>query len=53
MAKDIDQPDVQLQQLIDAVMEDSPTEYTFRGKKRKMGWLHKGTTRKFTHLQKM
>lgn len=51
MAKNIEQPDLEIQQLIDAVMEDTPTEYTFRGKKRKMGWLHKGTTRKFTHIQ--
>lgn len=51
MAKNIEQPELEIQQLIDAVIEDTPTEYTFRGKKRKMGWLHKGTTRKFTHIQ--
>lgn len=52
MAKNkIEQPNVDLQRVLDEVLSETPTEYTFRGKKRMLGWLHKGTTRKFTHIE--
>lgn len=49
--KKIDQPNVELQEVLDDILNETPTEYTFRGKKRMLGWLHKGTTRKFTHIE--
>lgn len=49
--KKIEQPSVELQEVLDDILNETPTEYTFRGKKRMLGWLHKGTTRKFTHIE--
>lgn len=49
--KKIEQPNVELQEVLDDILNENPTEYTFRGKKRVLGWLHKGTTRKFTHIE--
>lgn len=49
--KTIEQPNVELQNVLDDILSETPTEYIFRGKKRKLGWLHKGTTRKFTHIE--
>lgn len=49
--KKIEQPGIELQEVLDDILSETPTEYTFRGKKRKLGWLHKGTTRKFTHIE--
>lgn len=49
--KKIGQPNVELQEVLDDILNETPTEYTFRGKKRMLGWLHKGTTRKFTHIE--
>ena len=41
--KKIEQPSVDLQELLDSVLHDEPTEFVFRGKKHKLGWLRKGT----------
>lgn len=49
--KNIEQPGIELQNVLDDILSETPTEYIFRGKKRKLGWLHKGTTRKFTHIE--
>ena len=49
--KKIEQPNLELQEVLDDILNETPTEYTFRGKKRMLGWLHKGTTRKFTHIE--
>lgn len=49
--KKIEQPNVELQEVLDDILNETPTEYTFRGKKHMLGWLHKGTTRKFTHIE--
>ena len=49
--KKIEQPNVELQEVLDDILNETPTEYTCRGKKRMLGWLHKGTTRKFTHIE--
>ena len=49
--KNIEQPSIELQNVLDDILSETPTEYIFRGKKRKLGWLHKGTTRKFTHIE--
>ena len=51
MDKKIEQPNIELQQVLDAIMEETKTPYTFRGKQHKMGWLHNGATRKFTHVE--
>jgi hypothetical protein len=38
------------QQLLDQLIEDEPTIITFRGRKRKLGWIRRGTIRKITHI---
>lgn len=48
--KKIEQPKVDLQKLLDDVLSAEPTELVFMGKKRKIGWLHKGTMRKCSHI---
>lgn len=49
--KNIEQPKQDLQELLDSVLRDEPTEFVFRGKKRKIGWLRKGTMAKCSHIQ--
>lgn len=49
--KKIEQPRIDLQKEIDSVMADEPTEFVFMGKKRKIGWLRKGTMRKCSHVR--
>lgn len=46
----LEQPQERLQAALDDIMEQTPEEYTFRGKKRKMGWLSNMTVRKITHI---
>lgn len=48
--KKIEQPQVDLQELLNNVMSDEPTEFVFMGKKRKLGWLRKGTMRKCSSI---
>lgn len=36
--------------MLDSILGDEPTEFEFRGKKRKLGWLRKGTMRKCAHI---
>ena len=49
--KKIEQPSVDLQELLDSVLHDEPTEFVFRGKKHKLGWLRKGTMSKCSHIR--
>lgn len=46
----IEQPHADLQELLDDILSAEPTELEFMGKKRKIGWLHKGTMRKCSHI---
>jgi hypothetical protein len=39
-----------VQELLDDVLTQEPSEVMFLGKKRKIGWLRYGTIRKFTHI---
>ena len=48
--KKIEQPELQLQQLLDSIMSEESTEFVFRGKRHSVGWLKKGAVRKFTHI---
>jgi len=48
--KKIEQPSFELQQLIDGLMEAEPETVVVNGKKRCIGWLHNGVTRKFSHI---
>ena len=48
--KKIEQPSVDIQKLLDSILHDEPTEFVFRGKKHKIGWLHKGTMSKCSHI---
>lgn len=50
MAETIEQPTVDLQALLDELMSREPDVVTFCGKKHRIGWLHNGTTRKFSHI---
>lgn len=49
--KKIEQPSVDLQEMLDSVIGDTPTEVVFRGKKHRIGWLRKGTMRRCTHIK--
>ena len=49
--KKIEQPSVDLQEMLDSVIGDTPTEVVFRGKKHSVGWLRKGTMRRCTHIK--
>ncbi len=49
--KKIEQPQVDLQELLDNILHDEPTEFVFMGKKRKLGWLRKGTMSRCSHVQ--
>lgn len=46
----ISQPSNEFQLHLDSIMNATPEEVEFRGKKIKIGWLKKGTARKFTHV---
>ena len=48
--KEMEQPKVELQQVLDAVMEAEPEVVSFYGKKHRICWLHNGVTRKFSHI---
>lgn len=50
MAAEIEQPTVDLQALFDELMSREPDVVTFCGHKHRIGWLHNGTTRKFSHI---
>lgn len=49
--KKIEQPSVDLQELLDSVLHDEPTEFVFRGKKHKLGWLRNGTMSRCSHIR--
>ena len=48
--KKVEQPGVELQQLLDDVLAAEPEKVVFMGRKREIGWMHKGTMRKFSHV---
>ena len=48
--KQLEQPDVVWKNMLGEVMNAEPTEFTFRGKKKMMGWIHKKTYLKFERL---
>ena len=48
--KKIEQPSVDIEKLLHSILHDEPTEFVFRGKKHKIGWLHKGTMSKCSHI---
>lgn len=50
MADAKEQPALEYQVLLDKIMEAEPEVVSFRGRKKKIGWLHKRTQRKFTHI---
>lgn len=50
MADAKEQPTIDYQQLLLDLMEAKPTETTFRNKKIKIGWLHRHTQLKFSHI---
>lgn len=47
---EIQQPETEFQVLLSEILEAEPETVTVNGKKRKIGWLHNGTTRKFSHI---
>ncbi|MCI7597642.1 MAG: hypothetical protein MSS96_02800 [Bacteroidales bacterium] len=50
MEKEIKQPEIQYQEILDDLMSRTPDVVTFLGRKCKIGWLHRHTQRKFTHI---
>lgn len=50
MADATRQPGTEYQLLLDSLMDNTPDVVEFRGRKKKIGWLHKRTQRKFTHI---
>lgn len=48
--ENIEQPKLDLQKELDSVLNDEPTEFVFMGKKRRLGWLRKGTMKKCSHV---
>ncbi len=46
----MEQPNDELRRLLDNVLMASPTTVEFCGKRKTIGWLHKGTIRKFSHI---
>lgn len=48
--KKIEQPEEQFQRLLDDVLSQENTDITFRGKRHSIGWMKKGTMRKFSHV---
>ncbi len=46
----IEQPNNDYQKQLDDLIYAKPSEIDFRGKKKKIGWLHKGTVRKFSSV---
>lgn len=46
----IEQPADEYRRLLDSVIQAEPEEFEFCGKTRKMGWLHKGTIRRISHV---
>ena len=46
----VEQPELKLQELLDSIMSEEPTEFMFRGKRHSVGWLKKGAVRKFPHI---
>ncbi len=47
---EIQQPDNEIQALLSDILEAEPETVIVNGKKRRIGWLHNGTTRKFSHI---
>lgn len=50
MADATKQPEIEYQKLLDSLLEAEPELVRFRGGRRRIGWLHKHTQRKFTHI---
>ncbi len=50
MADATKQPGLEYQRALDSIMEATPSEVSFRGRSRKIDWLHRYTERKFTHI---
>lgn len=46
----VEQPTFDLQKELDIILNAEKEEFIFRGKKKKMGWLHTETIRKFSSL---
>lgn len=48
--KEIGQPGIEFQRVLDAVMSEEPTEIEFCGRKVRLGWMRYGARRKFTRI---
>jgi len=47
---EVKQPEIDVQELLSDILEAEPETIVVNGKKYRIGWLHNGTTRKFTHV---
>lgn len=50
MEKEIGQPEFDMQEALDALLNAEPEVVTVGGKERRIGWLRHGVERKFTHI---
>lgn len=50
MAKEIAQPEVELQKIVSDLMEQEPETVVIRGRKHSITWLKNRTIRKFSHV---
>jgi hypothetical protein len=48
--KEIEQPGIDIQKMINDILSAKPEIVTINGKKRSIGWLHNGLTRKLTDI---
>lgn len=46
----MDQPTIDIQELLDDILTQEPEVVELDGKKYRIGWLHNGTVRKFSHV---
>lgn len=46
----IEQPNDEYKRKLNEILSAKPEEITFRGRKKKIGWLHNGTVRKFSSV---
>jgi len=46
----MEQPKIDIQRRLDELLEAEPEKVTVRGRRYRIGWLHNGTTRKFSHI---
>jgi hypothetical protein len=50
MAENLEQPKMDVQQMLDELLEAEPEVVSINGRKTRIGWLHKDTERRMSHV---